>query len=98
MMGEAMSTAILSLEAYEEQLLRDRFRTQAHEALDALLTRLELEMSESTSSPPRLMDLTQAVQEQRSGFTAALVQAFVERRHGHYCCRRRRSALGVSGR
>ena len=84
MMGEAMSTAILSLEAYEEQRLRDRFRTRAHGALDDLLNRLELEMSEPTSSPPRLMDLTQAVQEQRSGFTAALVEAFVERRHGHY--------------
>lgn len=79
-----MSTAILSLEAYEERRLRDRFRTQAHGVLDDLLDRLESQMTEPTSSPPTLMDLTQAVQEQRSGFTAALVEAFVERRHGHY--------------
>ena len=34
-----MSTAVLSLEAFQERQLRGRFRAQAHEALDELLNR-----------------------------------------------------------
>ena len=79
-----MSTAVLSLEAFQERQLRDRFRARAHEALDELLNRLEARMTEPGSSPPTLMDLTEAVSQQRSVFTSALVEAFVERRHGHY--------------
>ena len=79
-----MSTAVLSLEAFQERQLQDRFRAQAHEALDELLNRLEAQMTEPGSSPPTLMDLTEAVSQERSVFTAALVEAFVARRHGHY--------------
>ena len=77
-----MSTAVLSLEAFQERQLRDRFRARAHEALDEPLNRLEARMTEPGSSPPTLMDLTEAVSQQRSVFTSALVEAFVERRHG----------------
>lgn len=79
-----MGMSILSLEAFQERQLGDGFRTRAHEALDELLNQLESQMTDPAFSPPTLMDLTQAVQEHRSGFTAALVEAFVERRHGHY--------------
>jgi len=77
-------SATVSLEAYQQRQLWDRFRTRAHEALDDLLNSLESDMPEPEFSPPTLMDLTQAVQEERSGFTSALVEAFVERRHGQY--------------
>ena len=64
-----MSTAVLSLEAFQERQLQDRFRARAHEALDELLNRLEAQMTEPGSSPPTLMDLTEAVSQERSVFT-----------------------------
>ena len=78
----AMSTAVLSLEAFQERQLRDRFRARAHEALDELLNRLEARMTEPGSSPPTLMDLTEAVSQQRSVFTSALVGALLAARRG----------------
>jgi hypothetical protein len=66
-------SAIFSLAAFQERQLRDRFRSQAHEALDKWLDRVETQMSEPGSSPPTLLEIT-----------AALVEAFVERRHGPF--------------
>ncbi len=77
-------SAILSLAPYQEQQLRDRFRSQAHEALDQWLDRVETQMSERGSSPPTLMEITEALSQERCGLTAAWVEAFVERRHGPY--------------
>ena len=39
-------------------------------------------MTEPGSSAPTLMEITEALSEERAGLTAALVEAFVERRHG----------------
>ena len=41
-------------------------------------------MSERGSCPPTLMEITAAMSHERSGLTAALVEAFVERRHGPF--------------
>ena len=77
-------SAILSLAAYQERQSQDRFRSRAHEALDQWLDRVETQMSERGSCPPTLMEITAAMSQERSGLTAALVEAFVERRHGHF--------------
>ena len=77
-------SAILSLAAYQERQLRDRFRSRAHEALDEWLDRVETQMTERGSSPPTLMEITAAMSQERSGLTAALVEAFIERRHGQF--------------
>ena len=75
-------SAILSMAPYQERQLWDRFRSQAHEILDRWLDRVETHMmSEHGSGPPTLMEITEAVSQERSGLTAALVEAFVERRH-----------------
>ena len=39
-------------------------------------------MTEHGSTPPTLMEITEAVSQERSGLTAVLVEAFIERRHG----------------
>ena len=77
-------SAILSLAAYQERQFRDRFRSRAHEALDEWLDRVETQMTERGSSPPTLMEITAAMSQERSGLTAALVEAFIERRHGPF--------------
>ena len=77
-------SAILSLEVFQERQLRDRFRSRAHEALDEWLDRVETQMTERGSSPPTLMEITAAMSQERSGLTAALVEAFIERRHGQF--------------
>ena len=41
-------------------------------------------MSEHGSTPPTLMEITEAVSQERSGLTAAVVEAFIERRHGQF--------------
>ena len=41
-------------------------------------------MSARGSCPPTLLEITAAMSQERSGLTAALVEAFVERRHGHF--------------
>ena len=41
-------------------------------------------MSERGSCPPTLLEITASMSQERSGLTAALVEAFVERRHGHF--------------
>ena len=41
-------------------------------------------MSERESCPPTLMEITEAMSQERSGLTAALVEAFIERRHGQF--------------
>ena len=76
-------SAILSLEVYQERQDQDRFRSRAHAALDWFLDRLETHMSQRESLPT-LMEITESVSHERSGLTSALVEAFVERRHGHY--------------
>lgn len=75
-------TAILSLAPFQQRQLWERFRDRAHEALDALLDRLEAGMTQPGSCAPTLMEITDAVSQERAGLTAALVAAFVERRHG----------------
>jgi hypothetical protein len=45
-----MDTAILSLAAYQERRLGERFRARAHAALDELLDRLEAQMT----PPPKV--------------------------------------------
>ena len=77
-------SAILSLEVFQERQSQDRFRSRAHEALDEWLDRVETQMSERGSCPPTLMEITAAMSQERSGLTAALVEAFVERRHGQF--------------
>ena len=77
-------SAILSLAAYQERQSQDRFRSRAHEALDQWLDRVETQMTERGSCAPTLMEITAAMSQERSGLTAALVEAFVERRHGHF--------------
>ena len=77
-------SAILSLEVFQERQSQDRFRSRAHEALDRFLDRLETRMSERGSGPPTLMEITAAMSQERSGLTAALVEAFIERRHGQF--------------
>ena len=77
-------SAILSLEVFQERQSQDRFRSRAHEALDQWLDRVETQMSERGSCAPTLMEITAAMSQERSGLTAALVEAFVERRHGHF--------------
>ena len=77
-------SAILSLEVFQERQSQDRFRSRAHEALDRFLDRLETHMSERGSCPPTLMEITEAMSQERSGLTAALVEAFIERRHGQF--------------
>ena len=79
-----MDTAILSLAAYQERRLGERFRARAHAALDEWLDRLEAQMTESGSAGPTLMDLTAAVLQERAGLTGGLVEAFIERRYGSY--------------
>jgi len=79
-----MNTAILSLAVHQERQQGERFRRRAHEALDEMLNRLEAQRTEPGASPPTLMDLTEAVFQERSGFTGALVKAMVEHRHGQY--------------
>ena len=76
-------SAILSLEVYQERQDQDRFRKRAHAALDWFLDRLETHMSQR-GSVPTLMEITESVSHERSGLMSALVEAFVERRHGHY--------------
>ena len=75
-------TAILSLAPFQQRQLWQRFRDQAHEALDALLDRLEAGMTQPGRGAPTLMEITDAVSQERAGLTSALVEAFVERRHG----------------
>ena len=41
-------------------------------------------MTQPGSSAPTLMEITDAVSQERSVLTTALVEAFVERRHGHF--------------
>ena len=77
-------SAILSLEVFQERQSQDRFRSRAHEALDQWLDRVEAQMSARGSCPPTLMEITAAMSQERSGLPAALVEAFVERRHGHF--------------
>ena len=77
-------SAILSLEVFQERQSQDRFRSRAHEALDQWLDRVETQMSERGSCPPTLLEITASMSQERSGLTAALVEAFVERRHGHF--------------
>ena len=79
-----MNRCVLSLAAYQRRQLREAFRKQAHGALDDLLDRLEARMGEDPTLQPTLFDLTQVVLEERSGFTGALTQAFVERRYDAY--------------
>ena len=74
-------SAILSLAPYQERQLWDRFRSQAHEILDRWLDRVETHMMSEHGSCPTLMEITEAVSQERSGLTAALVEAFIERRH-----------------
>ena len=75
-------TAILSLASFQERQQWEDFRRQAHEALDRCLDRCEARMTEPGSSAPTLMEITGALAEERAGLTSALVEAFVERRHG----------------
>ena len=77
-------SAILSLEVFQERQSQDRFRSRAHEALDQWLDRVETQMSERGSCAPTLLEITASMSQERSGLTAALVEAFVERRHGHF--------------
>ena len=77
-------SAILSLEVFQERQSQDRFRSRAHEALDQWLDRVETQMSERGSCAPTLMEITEAVSQERCGLTAALVEAFIERRHGPF--------------
>ena len=74
-------TAILSLAPFQQRQQWERVRRRAHEALDQCLDRLEARMTEPGSSAPTLMEITDAVSQERAGLTAALVAAFVERRH-----------------
>ena len=76
-----MDTAVVSLAGHLAGQLWQCFRTQAHEALDALLDRLEARIPESGTRPLTLMELVEAVRQERAGFTAALVEAYVERLH-----------------
>ena len=76
--------AILSLAPFQQRQQWARFRSRAHEALDELLDRVETQMSEHGSTPPTLMEITEAVSQERSGLTAAVVEAFIERRHGQF--------------
>ena len=75
-------TTILSLASFQERQQWEDFRRQAHEALDRCLDRCEARMTEPGSSAPTLMEITGALAEERAGLTSALVEAFVERRHG----------------
>ena len=75
---------ILSLVPFQQRQQWARFRSRAHEALDELLDRVETQMSEHGSTPPTLMEITEAVSQERSGLTAAVVEAFIERRHGQF--------------
>ena len=75
-------TAILSLAPFQQRQLWERFRSRAHGALDALLDRLEAGMTQPGRGAPTLMEITDAVFQERAGLTAALVEAFVVRRHG----------------
>ncbi len=77
-----METALLSLAAHQERRREDHFRARAHEALDQLLNRLEAQLPDLGSEPPRLMDLTQAVLQGRAEVTGALVEGLIERRPG----------------
>ena len=77
-------SAILSLEVFQERQCQERFRSRAHAALDRFQDRLETPMSEPGSCAPTLMEITEAVSQERCGFTAALVEAFIERRHGPF--------------
>ena len=77
-------SAILSLEVFQERQFRDRFRSRAHEALDEWLDRVETQMTERGSCAPTLMETTAAMSQERSGLTAASVEAFIERRHGPF--------------
>ena len=77
-------SAILSLEVFQERQCQERFRSRAHAALDRFLDRLETPMSEPGSCAPTLMEITEAVFQERCGLTAALVEAFIERRHGPF--------------
>ncbi len=75
-------TAILSLAPYLQRQQWERFRSRAHDALDRCLDRWEARMSEPAKGAPTLMEITEALAEERAGLTSALVEAFVERRHG----------------
>ena len=75
---------ILSLAPFQQRQQWARFRSRAHEALDELLDRVETQMSEHGSTPPTLMEITEAVSQEHSGLTAAVVEAFIERRHGQF--------------
>lgn len=75
-------TAILSLASFQERQQWEGFRSRAHDALDRCLDRWEARMSEPGSSAPTLMEITKALSDERAGLTSALVEAFVERRHG----------------
>ena len=77
-------SAIFSLEVFQAGQARERFRARAHAALDKLLDGLEAPMVDSGARAPTLMEITEAVSQQRAGLTAALVEAFVERRYGSF--------------
>ena len=79
-----METAMLSLAAHQQRRQEDCFRVRAHEALEEWLNQLEGQMPELEGEPPRLMALTEAVLQGRSGLTGALVEGLIERRHGRY--------------
>ena len=68
---------------------RTAFEAAAHEALDQWLDRVETQMSERGSCAPTLLEITAAMSQERSGLTAAFLEALVEafageRRHGHF--------------
>ena len=50
-------TAILSLAPFQERHLWQRFRAQAHEALDRLLDGLETRMTDADARAPTLMEI-----------------------------------------
>lgn len=76
-----MHTAILSLAGHWAGQLLEQFRTRAHHAVDEMLNRLEARLTAPDAPPPRLTDLAEAVFQERSAFTGALVVAMVEHRY-----------------
>lgn len=78
-----MGAVVLSLEDYRDRQKLGAFRARAHEALDGLLDRLEALVADE-SSLPSLYALSKAVREERTEFTGALVEAYVERRYAEY--------------
>jgi len=79
-----MEASVISLEAYRYHQTNQAFRSCVHQQLDTFLDRLEDRMAFPERPLPSLLELTEAVRQERAMLTGSVVQAYVEKAYGAY--------------